>query len=51
MIRGILIGALAVGVAGTAYWGYQEHQEKNAVLLSAENNYQSIIFQIFDYRF
>lgn len=40
MIRGILIGVLAVGVAGTAYWGYQEHQEKNAVLLNAENNYQ-----------
>jgi len=40
MIRGILIGVLAIGVAGTAYWGYQEHQEKNAVLLNAENNYQ-----------
>ena len=40
MIRGILIGVLAVGVAGTAYWGYQEHQEKNAILLNAENNYQ-----------
>ncbi|MEH7121211.1 germination protein YpeB [Neobacillus vireti] len=40
MIRGILIGVLAVGIAGTAYWGYQEHQEKNAVLINAENNYQ-----------
>ncbi|MEH7355248.1 germination protein YpeB [Neobacillus drentensis] len=40
MIRGILIGVLALGVAGTAYWGYQEHQEKNAILLNAENNYQ-----------
>lgn len=40
MIRGILIGVLAIGVVGTAYWGYQEHQEKNAVLLNAENNYQ-----------
>ncbi|MDR7238695.1 germination protein YpeB [Neobacillus drentensis] len=40
MIRGILIGVLAVGVAGTAYWGYQEHQEKNAILLNAENSYQ-----------
>lgn len=29
-----------MGVAGTAYWGYQEHQEKNAILLNAENNYQ-----------
>lgn len=40
MIRGILIGILVLGVVGTAYWGYQEHQEKNAVLLNAENNYQ-----------
>jgi spore germination protein len=40
LIRGILIGALTIGVAGTAYWGYQEHQEKNAILLNAENNYQ-----------
>ncbi|MED1468073.1 germination protein YpeB [Bacillus salipaludis] len=40
MIRGILIGVLTIGVAGTAFWGYQEHQEKNAVLLNAENNYQ-----------
>ncbi|XJZ26065.1 germination protein YpeB [Bacillota bacterium Lsc_1132] len=40
MIRGILIGILALGVAGTAYWGYQEHREKNAILLNAENNYQ-----------
>jgi len=29
-----------LGVAGTAYWGYQEHQEKNAILINAENNYQ-----------
>ena len=29
-----------MGVSGTAYWGYQEHQEKNAILINAENNYQ-----------
>jgi spore germination protein len=40
MIRGIIIGVLALGVAGTAFWGYQEHREKNAVLINAENNYQ-----------
>ncbi|KAA0550284.1 germination protein YpeB [Bacillus sp. BGMRC 2118] len=40
MLRGILIGVLVIGVAGTAYWGYQEHIEKNAVLIHAENNYQ-----------
>ncbi|PLR66740.1 germination protein YpeB [Bacillus sp. UMB0893] len=40
MIRGILIAILTIGIVGTAYWGYKEHQEKNAVLIHAENNYQ-----------
>ncbi|MDQ0225078.1 germination protein YpeB [Bacillus sp. 7586-K] len=40
MIRGILIGLLTVAVVGTGYWGYKEHQEKDAVLIQAENNYQ-----------
>ncbi|MBP2240701.1 spore germination protein [Cytobacillus eiseniae] len=40
MLRGILIGVLTIGVAGTAFWGYQEHREKNAILINAENNYQ-----------
>ncbi|MFD2630705.1 germination protein YpeB [Oceanobacillus kapialis] len=40
MIRWIIIAVLSVGVAGTAFWGYQEHQEKNAVLIQAENTYQ-----------
>ncbi|MCD7033345.1 germination protein YpeB [Metabacillus sp. GX 13764] len=40
MFRGILIGLLAIAVIGTSYWGYKEHQEKNAVLIHAENNYQ-----------
>ncbi|MDR6122557.1 spore germination protein [Bacillus sp. SLBN-46] len=46
MIRGILIGILVVGVAGTGYWGYQEHQEKNAILLNAENNYQRAFHEL-----
>jgi spore germination protein len=40
MKRWILIALLAIVVAGTAFWGYQEHQEKNAILIQAENNYQ-----------
>lgn len=40
MIRGILITVLALGVIGTGVWGYQEHREKNAILINAENNYQ-----------
>src|SRR5690554_6188086 len=40
MLRWITIGVLAVAVIGVAIWGYQEHQEKNAILIQAENNYQ-----------
>ncbi|TYR82569.1 germination protein YpeB [Priestia megaterium] len=40
MIRTILITVLAIGVVGVGYWGYTEHQEKDAVLLQAENTYQ-----------
>ena len=25
---------------GSIYWGYQEHQEKNSILIKAENQYQ-----------
>ncbi|WP_449536773.1 germination protein YpeB [Ferdinandcohnia sp. Marseille-Q9671] len=40
MLRGILITVLTIGIVGTGYWGYKEHQEKNAILIQAENNYQ-----------
>ncbi|MGE7184773.1 germination protein YpeB [Peribacillus sp. NPDC006672] len=40
MIRNIVIALLVVVVAGTAFWGYQEHKEKNAILINAENTYQ-----------
>jgi spore germination protein len=40
LLRGIAIAVLVIGIAGTAYWGYQEHREKTAILINAENNYQ-----------
>lgn len=40
MIRTILIALLSVGVIGVGYWGYKEHEEKNALLIHAENTYQ-----------
>ncbi|MBY7143474.1 germination protein YpeB [Virgibacillus sp. NKC19-3] len=46
MIRWILITVLTIGVAGTAFWGYQEHQEKNAVLTQAENEYQRAFHEL-----
>ncbi|MHA6251083.1 germination protein YpeB [Oceanobacillus sp. CAU 1775] len=40
MIRWLTIGILSVALIGTGVWGYQEHQEKNQVLIQAENSYQ-----------
>ncbi|MFC3038945.1 germination protein YpeB [Virgibacillus xinjiangensis] len=46
MIRWVIIAVLTVGIAGTAFWGYQEHQEKNAILIQAENNYQRAFHEL-----
>ncbi|WP_026906574.1 germination protein YpeB [Paucisalibacillus globulus] len=46
MMRWIAIVALAIGVAGTAAWGYKEHQEKNAILIQAENTYQRAFHEL-----
>lgn len=40
MFRWIAITLLTVGIVGVGIWGYKEHQEKNAVLIQAENTYQ-----------
>ena len=40
MKKEIIIGVLAVGLAGTAIYGYQEHQKNEALLTAAENTYQ-----------
>ncbi len=36
----ILFPIAAVLFVGALFWGYQEHQEKNAILIKAENQYQ-----------
>lgn len=36
----IMFPLMTVLFIGALYWGYQEHQEKNSVLLKAENSYQ-----------
>ncbi len=40
MFRWLLITLLSLGIVGVSVWGYQEHQEKNAILIQAENSYQ-----------
>ncbi|WP_047152650.1 germination protein YpeB [Aneurinibacillus tyrosinisolvens] len=39
-IAGILFPVFAVGLIGAGMWGYQENQEKNSILIKAENQYQ-----------
>jgi spore germination protein len=39
-IATVMVPVLAVSLIGTAYWGYKEHQEKNAILIKTENQYQ-----------
>lgn len=40
MLRTLAIVVLSLAAVGTGFWGYQEHKEKNAILINAENNYQ-----------
>ncbi|WP_430785520.1 germination protein YpeB [Virgibacillus flavescens] len=46
MVRWILITVLALGVIGVGTWGFQEHQEKNAILIQAENDYQRAFHEL-----
>jgi spore germination protein len=39
-LSAVLFPVFAVLLAGTAFWGYREHQEKNSLLIKAENQYQ-----------
>jgi spore germination protein len=39
-ISAVLLPVLALFLIGAAVWGYQENQEKNAILIKAENQYQ-----------
>jgi spore germination protein len=40
-ISGILMPVFALGLIGAGVWGYQENQEKNSILIKAENQYQN----------
>ncbi|MBH0229607.1 germination protein YpeB [Halobacillus yeomjeoni] len=40
MLRTIIIIILSLTTVGSAVWGYKENQDKNAVLIQAENSYQ-----------
>lgn len=36
----VMFPILFVALVGVGVWGYQEHREKNAILINAENSYQ-----------
>lgn len=40
MLKWTAIVVLSVALIGTGIWGYQVNQEKEAILVHAENNYQ-----------
>ncbi len=46
MIKEAAIGVLAIGLIGTAYWGYTEHKAKNEINIQAENNYQRAFHEL-----
>ncbi|MGO4539750.1 germination protein YpeB [Paenibacillus sp. 2TAB19] len=39
-LSSILFPIMTILFLGSIYWGYQEHQEKNSILIKAENQYQ-----------
>ncbi|TJY44369.1 germination protein YpeB [Cohnella pontilimi] len=39
-LSSVLFPVAAILLIGAAIWGYQEHQEKNSILIKAENQYQ-----------
>jgi len=39
-LSAVLFPIMTILLIGAMYWGYQEHQEKNTVLMKAENQYQ-----------
>ncbi|QQK75994.1 germination protein YpeB [Salicibibacter cibarius] len=46
MFRAILIAVLSVALIGTGVFAYNEHQEKEALAISHENNYQKAFHQL-----
>ena len=39
-LSAVLFPVMTLFFIGAIYWGYQEHQEKNSILIKAENQYQ-----------
>lgn len=46
MFRWIAIGILSITTFAVSIWGYKEHEEKNAILIQAENTYQRAFHEL-----
>ncbi|HET7578575.1 MAG TPA: germination protein YpeB [Bacillales bacterium] len=46
MGRTITIVVLAIALVAVGFWGYQEHQEKNAISIQSENHYQQVFHNL-----
>ncbi|WP_085523529.1 germination protein YpeB [Tuberibacillus sp. Marseille-P3662] len=46
MVKNIIIGILVVGLAGSGYWGYQQHQQKENIKNMTESNYQGAYHEL-----
>ncbi|UOQ42689.1 germination protein YpeB [Halobacillus salinarum] len=46
MLRIISIVVLSLTTIGAGIWGYKEHQDKNAILVQSENNYQRAFHEL-----
>ncbi|WP_028561322.1 germination protein YpeB [Paenibacillus pinihumi] len=45
-LSAVLFPVMALLFIGSIYWGYQEHQEKNSILIKAENQYQRAFHEL-----
>jgi spore germination protein len=45
-LAAVLFPVVAVALTGAALWGYYEHQDKNALLIKAENQYQRAFHEL-----
>ncbi|MBJ6363498.1 germination protein YpeB [Paenibacillus sp. GCM10012307] len=45
-LSAVLFPLVALLFIGSIYWGYQEHQEKNSILIKAENQYQRAFHEL-----
>ncbi|WP_027093679.1 germination protein YpeB [Cohnella thermotolerans] len=48
-LSSVLFPVAALLFVGAILWGYQEHQEKNAILIKAENQYQRAFHDLTNY--